>query len=197
MTPKTLMKSFFAGACIGLAGCVKLSIQNPYLGAIMFAIGLMAVCLFEGDLFTGKACYDTPITDLLVIFVGNALGAISVAGLCMLTRFGSDLQQTAVEVVSPKILDSPISLVVLGIICNIFIYFGVEGYKRRGTLIPILFAVPAFILCGSEHSIADIFYFAMAVPATPKVLLSTLCIAVGNYIGGFLMRLYRHHAYCE
>ncbi len=93
--------------------------------------------------------------------------------------------------VNTKLNDTYLSLFVLGIMCNVFVVFGVEEYKTNtqdiGKYLGIIFAVMVFILAGFEHSIADIFYFAMAGVWSLDGFLRILVIVLGNAVGGLLV----------
>lgn len=52
-----IRRSIAAGVCIGIGCIAYLSVDNRYVGAFLFSIGLMAVCVFRLNLFTGKVCY--------------------------------------------------------------------------------------------------------------------------------------------
>lgn len=186
-----------AGAFIALGGVVFLMIDNKYLGSLMFAVGLFGVCTLGYNLFTGKVGYffynekKSYTKFLLKVLIGNALGAILIAFLLSLSRNGEFLQEKALALVNTKLNDTYLSLFVLGIMCNIFVVFGVEEYKTNphdlGKYLGIIFAVMVFILAGFEHSVADIFYFAMAGVWTLDGFLRILVIVLGNAVGGLLV----------
>lgn len=194
---KDFIYSIMAGAFIALGGVVFLMIDNKYLGSLMFAVGLFGVCTLGYNLFTGKVGYffynekKSYTKFLLKVLIGNALGAILIAFLLSLSRNGEFLQEKALALVNTKLNDTYLSLFVLGIMCNIFVVFGVEEYKTNphdlGKYLGIIFAVMVFILAGFEHSVADIFYFAMAGVWTLDGFLRILVIVLGNAVGGLLV----------
>lgn len=194
---KDFIYSIMAGAFIALGGVVFLMIDNKYLGALMFAVGLFGVCTLGYNLFTGKVGYffynekKSYTKFLLKVLIGNALGAILIAFLLSLSRNGEILQEKALALVNTKLNDTYLSLFILGLMCNIFVVFGVEEYKTNphdlGKYLGIIFAVMVFILAGFEHSVADIFYFAMAGVWTLDGFLRILVIALGNAVGGLLV----------
>lgn len=194
---KDFIYSIMAGAFIALGGVVFLMIDNKYLGSLMFAVGLFGVCTLGYNLFTGKVGYffynekKSYTKFLLKVLIGNALGAILIAFLLSLSRNGEFLQEKALTLVNTKLNDTYLSLFVLGIMCNIFVVFGVEEYKTNlhdlGKYLGIIFAVMVFILAGFEHSVADIFYFAMAGVWTLDGFLRILVIVLGNAVGGLLV----------
>ena len=94
-----------------------------------------------------------------------------------------------------KLDDSLLSLFILGILCNIFIYIAVEGYMRNphelGKYLSLFFGVMVFILSGTEHCVADMFYFWMAGAWNAKAILCVVVISLGNAVGGVLLPLLR------
>ncbi|MBO7113608.1 MAG: hypothetical protein J6V95_00355, partial [Bacteroidaceae bacterium] len=66
-------------------------------------------------------------------------------------------------------------------------------FARRNQWLPLLFAVPMFILCGFPHCIADAFYY-LTVPFSfikenlGGVLVLYVCLVIGNFIGCNLYR---------
>jgi formate/nitrite transporter FocA (FNT family) len=72
-------------------------------------------------------------------------------------------------------------------LCGGIIYGCVAAHKIKNDLLVILF-VAAFILCGAEHSIADICYFAAArAPLIPSAIY-TLIVVLGNAVGAQVFR---------
>ena len=94
-----------------------------------------------------------------------------------------------------KMDDQLLSLFLLGILCNIFIYIGVEGYRtityEVGKYLALFFGVMVFILCGYEHCVADMFYFSVAGMWNGRSILCLLVITLGNAVGGIIFPLVR------
>ena len=57
--------------------------------------------------------------------------------------------------------------------------------------ISLFFGVMVFILCGAEHSVADMFYFWVAGAWSPRAVLCILIISLGNLCGGLFFPLLR------
>ena len=61
-------------------------------------------------------------------------------------------------------------------------------FARKGNILPTLFGVPLFIVCGFPHCVADAFYY-LTVPTdflfahTGEILCFYLAIVLGNFIG--------------
>ena len=195
-----LFSSVLAGMSIGFGGLAFLSVDNRVIGAALFAIGLFCVCTFGFHLFTGKVCYVLQndvgyALDLPLIWFGNLIGAGVTALFASLTRNGPALQEKAMALCQVKLNDSLLSLFFLGLLCNIFIYIAVEGYRNNphelGKYLSLLFGVMVFILAGTEHSVADMFYFWMAGAWSSQAVVRLLVITLGNAAGGVFFPLLR------
>ena len=188
-----------AGAAISIGGTVFLSLDNKVLGALFFCVGLFMVCTLGLNLYTGKVCYlpGKPVSYvgfLVLVWLGNLVGAEIVALLLKATRVGAALTEKAAGLCAVKTGDSLISLFVLGIFCNVMIYIGVESYlsnpHQLGKYLGMIFGVTVFILCGFEHCVADMFYFAMG-GWNWRALLCLVVITLGNAVGGVIFPLAR------
>lgn len=192
---KTFVSAVLAGMCVGFGGVVFLSLDNRIIGSVMFTVGLFTICTFGLHLFTGKVCYalengKSYNLALPVIWLGNLAGTGVTALIVKLSRIDGIAEQ-AIELTAVKLDDSILSLFLLGVLCNIFIYIAVDGYKNNphelGKYLSLFFGVMVFILAGTEHCVADMFYFWLSgwsVDATLRVLVITL----GNAAGGILFR---------
>ena len=194
---KVFVSAILAGMSIGFGGAAFLSVENRVVGAALFTIGLFCVCTFGFHLFTGKVCYvfqnDRRFAlDLPIIWLGNVAGTGVTALLYSLTR-NAAIREKAMALCQVKLDDSLLSLFVLGILCNIFIYIAVEGYQRNpheiGKYLSLFFGVMVFILAGTEHCVADMYYFWMAGAVSGRALVCLLVISLGNAVGGSLFRV--------
>lgn len=202
--------SILAGFCIGLGGTVFLRLKDAFpggnvVGALLFTVGLFTVCTRGYALYTGKACYlfDNKLPgylgDLAVIWVGNLLGAMllgALENLTAMTGAESGVNVTAAALVSGKMGDSYLSLFVLGILCNIFIFIAVNGYAKNphqlGKYLALFLGVSVFILCGTEHSVADMYYWAVSgvlYDQPGESFLRLFIITLGNLVGGVFFPL--------
>lgn len=196
---KSFISSILAGVCVALGGIIFLSSENKVLGAFFFTVGLFCVCTFKLNLYTGKVCYvfekdKAYALNIPVIWFGNLVGTAIVASMIKLTRI-SGISERAVGMCEIKLADNLISIFILSILCNIFIYIGVEGYNKNpheiGKYLALFFGVMIFILCGFEHCVANMFYFSMAGVWSAKTVLYLLVMTVGNAVGGVIFPLAR------
>lgn len=194
---RDFLLAVLAGAAISLGGTAFLSLDSRIAGAVFFCVGLFMVCTLGLNLFTGKVCYlpGKPAAYwgfLAVVWLGNLAGAELTALLLRLTRLGPALTEKAAALAAAKTGDSLLSLFLLGIFCNIMIFVAVESYLNNphqlGKYLGLCFGVTVFILCGFEHCVADMFYFALAGWSW-RTLLCLLVITLGNGVGGVLLPL--------
>lgn len=198
-----LVSSLLAGMSIGFGGLAFLSVENRVIGAALFTIGLFCVCTFGFHLFTGKVCYvfqnDAAYAlSLPLIWLGNLAGTGAVALFASLTRNSAALQEKAMALCQVKLNDGLLSLFFLGLLCNIFIYIAVEGYRSNphelGKYLSLFLGIMVFILSGTEHCVADMFYFWTAGAWSGRAVLCILVISLGNAAGGVLLPLLRAFA---
>lgn len=192
---KTFISAVLAGMCVGFGGVVFLSLDNRIIGSVMFTVGLFTICTFGLHLFTGKVCYalengKSYNLALPVIWLGNLAGTGVTALIVKLSRIDGIAEQ-ATELTAVKLDDSILSLFLLGVLCNIFIYIAVDGYKNNphelGKYLSLFFGVMVFILACTEHCVADMFYFWLSGWSVDAVL-RVLVITLGNAAGGILFR---------
>ena len=165
------------------------------------SVGLFTVCTNGLNLYTGKVLYlfenkPSYLIDLLIIWMGNLVGAWLTGTAVRLTRVAPAYIEKAQSMAEAKVGDSLFSLFLLGVLCNLLIFIAVDGYRNNphevGKYIAILFGVTVFIVCGFEHSVADMYYFAVAgVLWQPKTLLAVVVITLGNSVGGVIFPLAR------
>lgn len=194
---KKQMKAFalavLAGISIGIGGVVFLSLENKIAGALMFTVGLYAVCTQELNLYTGKVGYlvNQPVSylaDLLVIWAGNLAGTCLTAFVLQSTRI-CDISRMAKAMCTVKTDDDWLSLFLLAVFCGILMFVAVDGYKSTNNPAILFMGVATFILCGFEHCIADMFYFSAAGMWSGRAFACILVITAGNSLGGILIPL--------
>lgn len=198
-----LIKSIFAGIMIGIAGTVYLRVDNNIVGALLFSIGLLVICMYGMNLYTGKIGYIlinklNYIYELLITILGNFIGTFLVARLVLLTRFKS-VSDKAVDLVNLKLSDNLLSIFILSVLCGILMYIAVNNYKKINNEIGkyscIFMCVMVFILSGFEHSIANMYYISVANLLSLKSLLYILIMILGNSVGSILIALYYNRFY--
>ncbi len=191
-TSTVIKSSILAGICIGIAGFGFLALGG-IAGAVLFAFGLITVVCYKLKLYTGTAGFIVKgeAGKLLIILLGNIVGCLMVALLARVSPM--DLQGAAQKILAGRLSIGPVRAGLLAIGCG-FLMTTAVTFARRGQWLPLLFAVPMFILCGFPHCIADAFYY-LTVPFSFirdnfwNVLLLYVCLVIGNFIGCNLYRL--------
>lgn len=211
---KSFLLAVFAGFCIGLGGLLNLICRSyglDILGGFIFSIGLLLICLFGFNLFTGKVGYffeqnnkKSYLLDLLLFYLGNFVGAVG---------FGYTMRAMNIAAENEKVLTAAqalgthklvlignnggipwYALFILSIFCGIMVFMAVELFKRETSsplvkVFGILVCVGGFVVSGFEHCIADMFYLAMSGQFTSAnagaSFLSILLGSSGNIVGAF------------
>ena len=172
------IKSIFAGIAIAIGALINLKIGG-IAGAVFFSVGLYLVCVFNLNLYTGKVGYTGIIKNLLIL-LGNLIGSL------ILYFYPMD---NAKFVIKTK-MNTPLYITFINaIICGILIYAAVEAFKK-GKEYMIVICVPAFILFGAEHCIADICYAASAHALSWNLTLMIAIVVLGNSIGSIIFRYF-------
>lgn len=179
---KLFLSSILAGCCIGIGGTVYLKVGGVE-GAVLFSIGLIAVVSYKLKLYTGAAGFVTKhnIWELVPILLGN------IVGCTLLALFPTTLDVTAI--IAARAACEWYNAFVLAIGCGVLMTTAVT-FAREGKFLPLLFAVPVFILCGFYHCVADAFYYAVGYEyLTIDIVPVYLATIAGNFVGCNLPRL--------
>ena len=194
-TRQLICRGLFAGLMIGIGCTVYLACENKLVGALLFSSGLFFILSNGGALLTGMCGLKTPWRTLAAVLGLNAAGTL-ITGV--LTWPSLRLAQPAATVVANKLAAHPLAWLTNGILCGVLMYLAVMGYKRAKdtphALASVLYAIPAFIVAGFEHSIADLGYLAIAIPALGmgdvlRMLLMIVVVVAGNVIGSKAVRI--------
>jgi formate/nitrite transporter FocA (FNT family) len=180
-----------SGVLVGIGGTVYMACDDRYVGAVLFSVALLSICLLGLYLYTGRIGYlgehfsFEQVRCLGLGLVGNYIGATLTGLLVSLVR--PTLIARAQAACLTK-LSQPLPYAIgLGALCGILMYVAVKVYKEKNTLLGVLFCIPTFILAGFEHSIADMFYFALARNFGGRSFLFLLMVVIGNSLGGVLL----------
>ena len=203
--PKIFAKSVAAGICIGIGTAVQLSCDNKYIGAFLFSIGLFYICCFKLNLYTGRVGYiiehqNKP--NILLIWLGNLTGCLMCCIPLRIVR--PEFAETASIIMKRKIQGGVFELIIEGVFCGIIMFFAVEGFVSHKDIIAkylgILLSVPIFILCGFEHSIADMcysIYMISSINTLKDSSLVVMAVSISNAVGAILINylLTMNHKY--
>lgn len=185
---KTFVSAFLAGALIAIGCGIYTLSGGGVVGALLFCLGLLTICHFKLDLFTGKVGFmltenKVQWGKLLIILIGNLIGAIFMGTLLGCTDI--NLVATAATLINSKL---EIWWRVLGssFITGILMYLAVALYKGQKP-IGIFLCVPAFLLSGFDHCIALAGYIAMGATYSWFALGFLVLAIIGNTIGSLFI----------
>ena len=175
-----ILRGLLAGICISIGSIVYMNVRGV-VGPVLFATGLMSIFTLDLYLYTGKVPYVKRIEELpfiLTILLSNFVGC------CITYLFPNP---ASIDIVNQKLSQPLLQLFVEAMLCNALIYIACEANKKGNTLL-VIFAVATFILCGFEHSIANVCFFVCAGEFSMDAILNTLIVVVGNAFGGLITR---------
>ncbi len=182
--------AILAGICISI-GCVVNLRVGGVAGAVLFAFGLTTVVYYGLKLYTGTAGFIRRQGDwsmLVMVLIGNIIGCLLTAWLIGYAQ--PDCIEPAAKILAGRLAKGPLACFLLAIGCGFIMTTAVE-FARKGKMLPLIFGVPVFILCGFAHSIADAFYFLVS-PFTQlwqtEVLIVYIAEVLGNFVGCNLYR---------
>ena len=173
-------QSIMAGILIGLGACGFLALGG-LPGAIIFAFGLIGVVLTGIPLYTGRAGVMTSIPGIIKVWWWNVVGAMAV-GL-VVAAIGSSMAESAYNTVAAHVAQGPWRGFLRAVGCGLVIDLSVWFYRSSKSLVPVLFGIPLFIVCGFYHSIADVVYIFGAWKWDIDLLWFYPIIVIGNYVG--------------
>ena len=218
----------FILACAGAAASnAAFSIQSAsvarLVSALIFPFGLIAIIFTGSELFTGNCLISISVLDKsarlsgmarnpIIVYIGNFIGSAIVAAAVAYSGSES-LIFYIMKAAASKCSLSFGKALVMGFMCNVLVCLGVvcslstttPSGRALGAYIPVCL----FVLCGFEHSIANMFYvpcalFALVLPEyqtiahiLPDVGIATeqltwlnfavknlVPVTIGNIVGG-------------
>lgn len=186
-----MLDGFLAGAMVAFGGAVLLSCEDRLTGAVLFCVALTAICLFGFNLYTGQIGFllkNHTSSEIRVTFLGllgNLLGTV-VMGLLIALAL-PQLRDAAIAACTKRLAQMPLQTLLRGFFCGVLMYTAVWIWKEKKTLVGVFFCIPVFVLSGFEHSVADMFYFALAGLFRGESIFFLLLVVIGNSLGGLFI----------
>ncbi|MBQ7177529.1 MAG: formate/nitrite transporter family protein [Victivallales bacterium] len=186
-----LYRAILAGMFIGVGGIAWLICESKYVGSLLFCIGLFTICRNSLWLFTGKIGYLVTlrnkvfIKQLALTWLGNLIGAMLLAAIA--STANKHIVDLAGKIVENRLAQNAAQTLALSMLCGMLMYVAVDAFKQDKTIAGILLGIPTFLLCGFEHSIADMFFFAAARIFSFAAIAQIICVSIGNAIGSIIV----------
>ena len=229
---KMFLLAVMAGIYIAVAGCGASTAActvggsaGKLVGACIFPAGLTLVLLAGSELFTGNCLLAIPLLsrevtlsgmlrNWLIVYLGNFTGSILVAWMVayshQLSLFDGQLAAAAVGTAAAKVSMPFWDAFLKGILCNLLVCLAVwasfAAKDAAGKVIALFYPIVVFVVCGFEHSVANMFYcpvalFALGLPEYAKlitidvsgltwgsfVLKNLVPVTLGNIFGGAVL----------
>ena len=156
--------------------------MNKLVGGLTFSLGLVLVIVAGAELFTGnnlimiawvggKLTLGQLMRNWIIVYLGNLVGSLITVILVYLARQWTfadfDVGATALNISLAKVNLSFTEGVTRGILCNVLVCLAVwlcmSGRSVVDKIMAILFPITAFVACGFEHSIANMYFIPMGL----------------------------------
>ncbi|MCQ2752474.1 MAG: formate/nitrite transporter family protein [Coriobacteriales bacterium] len=226
---KTFILGIMAGIFIGMGGMFMLLVKSdsslPFivstlLGGLVFCLGLFLVISAGAELFTGnclmicgklsnKYSWAKMFRNWGLVILGNLVGSLIMVAILYLCNYssgnGAQVGNLMIQVACDKIDQPWTVLLVKGLMCNFLVCLAVWiSFAARSItdkFFSILLPITAFVACGFEHSVANMFFLPMGLVTKISgfvytglanldilnlggVLYNLSAVLIGNIIGG-------------
>jgi len=188
-----ILAGFFIGLGAMFCTLVTTDIQVGFgltklLGGIVFCLGLILVVLAGAELFTGNALMvasrasgKIKISQLFqnwgIVYFTNLVGALLLVLVVFYSQFwaldGYKVGANALLIANAKVNLAFWPAFARGILCNalvclaVWLCFGARTTVDK--IFAILFPITAFVACGFEHSIANMYFIPMGIAIAGQV----------------------------
>lgn len=184
-------------------------------GGSAFSLGLVLVVVGGGELFTGnnllamawaagRIATSQVFRNWMWVYAGNLAGALGTALLVyaagIATAAGGAVGESLIEIAKAKIALDPIAAMARGVLCNVLVclalWLCMGARSVADKILAILLPISAFVACGFEHSVANMFFLpiGMALAAGTSfslpvsgALSNLFFVTIGNILGGTLL----------
>ncbi len=229
---KTFLLAIMAGLYIGMGGMFMLlarsdatfsPVTGELLGGLAFCLGLFLCITAGAELFTGntlmvcgrfslKYGWSKLLKNWVIVYLGNLVGSLLLVALLFFANYGAynagTVGDTMITIATAKVAQPFDVLLFKGIMCNFLVCLAVWiSFSCRTVVdkfVGILLPITAFVACGFEHCVANMFLlpmgfvmkvtgFAYTGAADSSLLniggiLTNLgAVTIGNIIGGAVL----------
>ena len=213
-----ILLGILAGVFIGLGGLGNILVTQTLssidvglarlAGAAVFPVGLILVVICGAELFTGnnlmtlafmnkKISLSGLLTNWSIVYLANFVGSVVlVLGVFYGGTLTGDAASKAISIAESKVALTAFELIIRGILCNVVVVLAVWMATASQDVISKIFAcwfpIMLFVLCGFEHSVANMFFIPMGMLLGANVTIGQLItnlifVTIGNIIGGAIL----------
>lgn len=229
---KTFILAVLTGMYIGMGGMFMLLVKSDasfsfvtsqLLGGLTFCLGLFLVIVTGAELFTGNAlmiCGELSkkfnwiklLKNWAIVYLGNLVGSLLLVTLLYFANLsalnGGAMGDAMLTVATGKVAQPFVVLLFKGIMCNLLVCLAVwiafAGRTIVDKFVGILLPISAFVACGFEHSVANMFILPMGLVTgasgfaysgaadislltVGSALTNIAAVTIGNIIGGVVL----------
>ncbi len=215
-----------AGAFIGLGALMFALVASDtslgfgatrLLGGLGFSLGLILVTVAGAELFTGNnllvmgwasGCVSTRdvLRNWLVVCAANFVGAAGLALLVWLSGHaalnGANVARSVIGIAVAKAALPIGEAFFRGVLCNVLVcmavWMALAGRSVVDKAVAIVFPITAFVAAGFEHSIANMYFFPLAMLLGAPLGVADLArnlvpVIAGNILGGSVLVALVYH----
>ncbi|NLC95838.1 MAG: formate/nitrite transporter family protein [Bacilli bacterium] len=176
-----------------------------FFGALVFTVGIILVVLTGSELFTGNCLVILGYCNkqyglgnffkyLGIVWISNFIGSLLLVCIIYFSKMPNDIVIGTIKDISVQktSLDFIVALM-RGILCNILVALGVyASYAAKdvsGKILASAIPVFLFVLCGYEHSVANMFILPLSMfydsgITVIDIFKNIIPVTIGNFIGG-------------
>ncbi|MBO3444657.1 formate/nitrite transporter family protein [Clostridium sp. CCUG 7971] len=217
-TKPCLLLGVLAGIFIGLGGLGNIIFTQTlagidpglakFAGGVVFPVGLMLVVMCGAELFTGNNLMSLAVMEKKIsmgqmfrnwglVYIANFIGSLF---LVLLVFYSStltgDAATKAIAITESKVALTFSEAFFKGILCNILVVLAVWMATAAQDVVSKIFAcwfpVMLFVLCGFEHSVANMFFIPMGMSlgadvGIAQLIMNLIPVTLGNIVGGAII----------
>lgn len=186
---------------------------SKLLGGLVFSLGLILVVIAGAELFTGnnlivvavaakKVSVKYLLRNWVIVYIGNFIGSIALAAIVWQSGQGDGaIGDAAVKIANSKCGLAVTQALLRGVLCNVLVCLAVwMCFSARTTtdkIMAIVFPITAFVACGFEHSVANMYFIPLGLFLAPGASVEAanltwanffmnnlIPVTIGNIIGG-------------
>jgi len=182
-----ILAGFFIG--LGAVFCTLVTTDialgfglGKLLGGLAFSLGLILVLVAGAELFTGNALIIAPwlstrvsgyalLRNWAIVYFANFAGSLILVAILYHAKFWAlndfGVGANALAIASGKSSLAFVPALCRGILCNVLVCLAVwmclSARSVTEKVLVIVFPITAFVACGFEHSVANMFFIPMGI----------------------------------
>lgn len=193
------------GGNLGTTGAGKVVMSASFAAALSLVV-MAGAELFTGNNFVmasgamaGEVKWGDAVKLWVICYVGNLAGSLLAAVIFHFTGLASGaVGETIATVAAAKMGGAPVALFMKAIFCNMLVclavWCGAKMKTESGKLVMIFWCIFVFVVCGFEHSVANMTIMAAGLLDPNGVaglsiggyVYNLVIVTIGNMIGGIL-----------